>query len=56
VKLDQVVLRIEVDLRDGPNFLELRIHKGADQRRESHVFDITNDSPPVWRLQRCGGG
>jgi hypothetical protein len=52
--LDEMVFRIEMDLRDSPNVLELRIRSGAGQRCQRHVFDITDDSPAFWRLKMCG--
>jgi hypothetical protein len=55
MKLDQVVFRIEMDVRNRPDLLELRVRGGSGQRSQRQVFDITDDSPPVWRLKMCGG-
>ena len=51
LELEQVVFRIEMDLRDGSDAVELRVYRGSSQRRQRHVLDITNDSPAIWRLK-----
>ena len=55
MKLEQVVLRIQVDLRDGSDTVKLDIRGDPSYRGQRHVLQITDDSPPVWRLEICGG-
>ena len=47
MELEQVVFRIEMDLRDGSDALELRVGGGPGERGKRHVFDIPDDSPAI---------
>ena len=51
MELEQVVFRIQMDLRDGSDTVELRVRGGPGQGGQRHVFDITNDFPAIWRLK-----
>ena len=55
MKLEQVVFRIEMDLRDDSNVVELSVRSSASQGGQRHILHITDDSPPVWRLKMGGG-